>query len=503
MTVSVVEYLETSAKAFPDKTALTDERSSLTYAQLRTCSYKIAACLLDYGAGSEPVVVFMEKSVQSIASFLGVASSGKFYVPVDVEMPPARINKILETLRPRLAIVTSACREQFVATAFKGEVLVYEECLQCDADEAAVNVAIESIIDTDLLYVLFTSGSTGAPKGVTIRHISVIDYIERLVEVFGFTDRDVFANQAPFYFDNSVLDIYSTLRVGATMHIVPQRLFSFPVRLLEDLNACKATCVFWVPAALIIVANFRALPAVHVPTLNKILFAGEVMPNKQLNQWRAEYPDALFANLYGPTEIAVDCTYYIVDRMFDDSDPLPIGNAFRNSDVLVLGDGDELISPARVGVLGELCVRGSSLSCGYYNNPEKTAEAFVQNPLNSAYPEIIYRTGDLVRYNEYGEIDYVSRKDFQIKRFGHRIELGEIETACAAIPGVDHCCCLFEEKRNDLVVFMTGSVDEESVIGQLKSQLPSYMVPSRVERMRALPMTGSGKIDRVALKASM
>ena len=499
MATSVVDYLEHSAEKYPDKEAFTGDGESMTFSRLREESRCVASYLLSHGCLREPVVVFMEKSVKCIGAFMGVASAGAFYVPIDPNWPAARVGKILDTLQARFAIVDDGSGTILEASGFSGEGIEYSSCLHAGCDNQLVDDAISGIIDTDLLYVLFTSGSTGVPKGVAIRHLSVIDYIERLVEVFGFTSRDVLANQAPFYFDNSVLDIYVALKTGATAHIVPKRLFSFPVKLLEELKVRGVTCIFWVPSALMIVANLKALTRVNVTTLDKVLFAGEVMPAKQLNMWRKQYQNALFANLYGPTEIAVDCTYYIVDREFSDSDSVPIGIPFRNSDVLVFSDDGRLVVSKDVGAVGELCVRGSSLSCGYYNNPQKTMEAFVQNPLVSAYPEIIYKTGDLVRYNARGELEYVSRKDFQIKRFGHRVELGEIENACSSFDGVDCCCCLYRQEAGELVLAVSGTFDEGALEKHLGTQLPTYMLPSRIVRFDALPLTGNGKIDRLTL----
>lgn len=223
---------------------------------------------------------------------------------------------------------------------------------------------------------------------------------------------------------------------------------------MEYLNEKQVNTVYWVPSALCIAANWKAFEYVSVPTLKKVLFAGEVMPNKQLNILRNELPGVLFANLYGPTEVTDICTYYVVDREFADDEPLPIGNACSNCGVLVLKDDNTQALP---GEEGELCVRGSFLAMGYYNNAEKTSQVFVQNPLNPYYPETVYRTGDIVKYNERGELVYISRKDFQIKHMGYRIELGEIETAVSAVDGMKACACVYDAKRKRLCWFIRGT----------------------------------------------
>ena len=232
--------------------------------------------------------------------------------------------------------------------------------------------------------------------------------------------------------------------------------------------------------------------------LNKILFAGEVMPNKQLNVWRKYMPNALFSNLYGPTEITVDCLYYIVDRKFEDDEPLPIGKPCSNSDVMILNDNNEFVKDNEIG---EICVRGISLSMGYYNNPEKTREVFIQNPLNKSYPELIYRTGDLGYYNHYKEIMYVGRKDFQIKHNGYRIELGEIETAVSSIDEINNLCVLYNYSAKQIVLFYTGNkeLDLKYIRTKLLSKIPKYALPTQIFYLEEMPLTANGKINRQRL----
>jgi acyl-coenzyme A synthetase/AMP-(fatty) acid ligase len=222
------------------------------------------------------------------------------------------------------------------------------------------------------------------------------------------------------------------------------------------------------------------------------------MPNKQLNYWRTYYPQALFVNLYGPTEITVDCTYYIVDRSFQDHEPLPIGVPCRNTDVLVLNDEDR---PVVSGETGELCVRGSSLALGYWNDPEKTGKVFVQNPLQNNYPERIYRTGDLVYYNGQGEIMFLGRKDNQIKHMGHRIELGDIETAAQSLAQVDYACVVYDRSREEIVLFYQANhfLEPAELRRQLAQLLPRYMIPAKVKIMPELPFNANGKVDRTIL----
>ncbi|MDE5937960.1 MAG: amino acid adenylation domain-containing protein [Lachnospiraceae bacterium] len=506
MKANVTYWLDETAGRFPDKTAYADEKKEITFSELRTQARAIACELTERGLFKKPVAVFLEKGVDVLVSFMGAAYSCNFYSPIDVDMPGSRVNKILEVLEPAVVITTGALREVFSAYDYKGDFLLLEEVLASDvgagqesaAREAALEAARGKGIDTDLLYVLFTSGSTGVPKGVTINHRAVIDYIDWVTETFAVTEKDSFGNQAPFYFDNSILDIYSTLKTGATTYIIPKPLFAQPVPLLEYLKEKKINTIFWVPSALIVVAKLKAFKNVDLSdTLRRVLFCGEVMPNKQLNVWRRFLPDVQYANLYGPTEITDACTYYMVDHEFSDEEPLPIGFPMPNTDILVLNEKNEPVTGEEPG---ELCVRGTSLSMGYYKNPEKTKEAFVQNPLNQAVPELIYRTGDVVKYNERGELIYLSRKDFQIKHMGHRIELGEIETAVSSLPEISLNCCLYDEKRQKIVLFIEEELDKAYINEKISHLVPEYMLPNKVIRVEKMPINANGKIDRVKLK---
>lgn len=500
MTRLVTDYLDNSAKKFPNKIAFADEKRELTFSALYTESRKIAQVLIDRNIFKSPVVVYLEKSVEVISCFMGAAYSGNFYTPIDVTMPECRVSKIMDTLSPALIITDSAHLE--AAKTFSGdtEILLYEEIQKGTSSNELIAKTLDHVIDTDVLYVLFTSGSTGTPKGVIINQKAVIDYAEWVTNTFDISSETIFGEQAPFYFDNSILDIYQTLKNGATCYIIPQKFFMLPKNLFNFLTEKKVNTIFWVPSALCIMANLKAVDKFIVPTLQKILFCGEVMPNKQLNIWRKSYPNALYANLYGPTEITDVCAYYIVDREFADDESLPIGFPCKNTDIIVLDDSDKLVSTSTANVKGELCVRGTCNSLGYYNNPEKTQAAFVQNPLNKVYDEIIYRTGDVVHYNERGEIMYDCRKDFQIKHMGHRIELGEIETAISAVEGVEQNCCLYDTEKSKIVMFYTGSIEPQAVIDAIKNAVPDYMIPNKKVKLEKMPINLNGKIDRVELK---
>ena len=364
-------------------------------------------------------------------------------------------------------------------------------------DEAALQEIYDKAIDTDPIYIVFTSGSTGVPKGVAACHRSVIDYIEQLSETLEFNEETIFGNQTPLYFDACLKEVYPTLKFGATTYLIPRSLFMFPVKLVEFMNEHKINTICWVVSALTMISAFGTFKTITPKYLTNIAFGSEVFPIKQFKRWKEVLPEARFTNLYGPTEGTGMCCYYKVNREFEADEVIPIGRPFKNTEIILLTDKDER---ALEGEVGEICIRGTSLTLGYFNNWEKTNEVFVQNPLNKAYPELIYRTGDLGKYNEYGELVFVSRKDYQIKHMGHRIELGEIEVNVNMLEEIKIAGCIYDDKKGRIVLYYVGSIEEKELANVLKDKLPRYMIPNNIIRLEQMPFTANGKIDRVTLK---
>ena len=493
MQKSVIEYLSKTVTAFPEKIAVHDEKEEITFSQFWQNALSITSALQNVVDSRQPVGVYIPKGCKMVTSFAAINMAADFYVPLDTKSPAQRVASILSTLEAKV-VITDSAHKAALSAFYDGEILVFEDCV-VSAQKSEVLRYEKEQIDTDPIYSIFTSGSTGVPKGVVVSHRGVIDYIDWAIDTFHINNSAVIGNQAPFYFDNSTLDIYLMYATGATLNIIPEINFAFPAKLIDYLNDQKITFVFWVPFVLVNVANMDILASKKPEYLKDVFFAGEVMPNKHLNYWRKHLPNCRYANLYGPTEITVDCTYYLVDREFSDDEPLPIGIPCRNSDVLILVDRKRL---AQQGEQGELCVRGTSLALGYYNNPEKTKDAFIQNPLNSHYPETIYCTGDVVYENERGEIMYVGRIDSQIKHNGYRIELGEIETAILGSNLVDNCCVLYNSKEKQIVLVYQSA--QELNIATLRKaigeKIPKYMLPTEYHREEVLKQNTSGKIDR-------
>ena len=494
---NILEYLEQTAGNFPEKVAAKDEKKQCTYSELNLRAKEIGTFIAKRHGVRKPVAVFMEKSVDTLQIFMGIVSAGDFYVLVDPSFPLQRITQILGVLEPEMVITKEEYKEKLSETGYKGMVVEVGE-LSAEIDEALLATIRSQSLDTDPLYGIFTSGSTGVPKGVVICHRSVIDFIEHFTEIFGITEKDVIGNQAPFDFDVSVKDIYSCLKTGATLVIIPKAYFRFPNNVVDMLEDNGVTTLIWAVSALCLLNRLHGLKYKVPSAINKIMFSGEMMPIKQLNQWRAHYPNAMFVNLYGPTEITCNCTYYILDREFTEEEKLPMGVAFPNERVFLLDDENKEVTAS--GISGEVCVAGTALALGYYNNPEMTAKAFTINPLNPHYPEMIYHTGDLAYYGEDGEMYFAGRKDFQIKHMGHRIELEEIDTALNSLSGIERACTFFDEKKNRVVAFYVGIEDKRALIDEMKTKVPEFMVPNVFMQVEEMPLTKNGKIDRNYLK---
>ena len=436
-----------------EKTAIADDKNALTFAQWKDQAERIGTAISKASdkAVRKPVLIFVDRKIECLAGFMGVVESGNFYVPIDCKMPFERVKLISDVLSPIAAItVTDADDKILDQIEFVGARFRYAEVIETASNSELLSTIRKQMIDLDPVYSIFTSGSTGVPKGVIISHRGMIDLADWLVETFDFDETDALGNQTPFYFDGSVKDICICLKAGATLNVIGKKYFTFTKLLIPFLNDRHITTILWATSAIVLVGNSNILDVALPQYLKLVTFAGEAMPAKQLKVWMNKLPGVRFINLYGPTEITVDCTYYEVNREFGDDEFIPIGNDCRNKQILVLNEEDTLV---KVGEPGELCVRGSGVALGYYNNKAKTQEVFVQNPLHDLYEDRIYRTGDIVKYNERGEIEFVSRKDFQIKHKGNRIEMGEIEVAVNSIPTVTNAACIFDQPNDKIVLY--------------------------------------------------
>lgn len=495
---NILEYLENIVDINPDKVCYANQSEEFTFKQVYDSARAIGTFLHKEGHYKKPVVVFMKKHPTMIITFLGVVYAGDYYVPIDEEMPAHRIEMIFNNLSPEAVICDESTIDIIKTFNYENSIYLYDEIVKTQTDSLVLNEISKRVIDTDPIYIVFTSGSTGVPKGVVACHRSVIDYIESFSDVLEINSDTVFGNQTPLYVDASLKEIYPTLKYGATAYIIPKELFMFPLKLVQFLNEKKINTICWVVPALTMISGLGVFEKEKPEYLHTIAFGSEVFPIKQFLLWRKALPNAKFINLYGPTEATGMSCYYVVDREFsEEDDAIPIGRPFKNTDIILLNDADEL---AKEGEPGEICIRGTSLTLGYYKDFTRTNEVFVQNPLNDLYPETIYRTGDIGKYNDRGELIFLSRKDHQIKHMGHRIELGEIEAAISRMDGIINTCCIFDDVKKRIILYYTGKSSKADVINYAKGKLPRYMIPNLVEQLDVMPLTTNGKINRVLLK---
>lgn len=496
---SVLCYLEETAKKFADREAVVDKDGSITFAELREMAVKAANAIIDRTTKIQrPILVFLPKGKETIAMFMGIVYSRNMYVPTEYNYPKERICAIIDVLQPMMIISDDAGKERLESFGIDIPVI-----LQSEIEGQEVKYSGESLCKKgllyDLVYIIFTSGSTGVPKGVTISNINILEYIDWATEVFGDNEETRMGSLAPLYFDLSTHEIYTCLSKGATLVLVPEKYIAFPAAIIKFIREQHVNYLYWVPSAYVNVATLDLLKSVELDEIKSMIFGGEVMPVKTLNYWRRHLPNLRFiANMYGPTEATANCTYYVVDREYEDTESLPLGKACDIKDMFILDENNNEITPDQPNVQGELCVCGTSLSKGYWNDKEMTDKHFMQNPLIKEYNEMMYRTGDLVYYDEQGQLCYVGRKDFQIKHMGYRIEIGEIENAILHANIVENVCVLYDKDNKKIVMVYCNNeeIEPSKLIREIGAVLPKYMVPSVCMYQKTFPVTGSGKMDR-------
>jgi D-alanine--poly(phosphoribitol) ligase subunit 1 len=507
MQINVLEYFEKGAlQTSKQKTAIREPGRDYTFAELEKLAKSCAALIQQRGEMlHQPIPVFLPKGANNIIADLGILYSGNAYANFDIKSPPQRLKGMLQNLAPK-TIITSAAHVAALKEIeiSQSQLLLIEDVLNGSVayDNAAMLKRLESVIDTDPYCIIHTSGSTGIPKGVALNHRNTIDFVDWAFERLNLDGSEVMGSLAPIYFDAYTLEFCLCLAKGATWTVVPENLAMFPAKLVEFVQNQPINFIFWVPTIMVNIANLDLLAKFDLRKITKVFFIGEVFPTRHLNYWRKHLPEAMFVNLYGPIEITVACSYFIVDRVFSDEEKLPVGFPCKNTGILILNEQNQL---AKVDEPGEICVRGSSLALGYYNNPERTAKGFVQNPLNPHYPELIYRTGDLGHWNSRGEIMFLGRRDFQIKHLGYRIELGEIEHAAVQIDGIRNTCVVYDQNKKEITMFYesTKELTPAFMREKLSPILPKYMLPTVFHWMEAMPRNPNGKIDRAKLVASV
>lgn len=505
--LNILWSLEQTAEKYADRVAVSDVNQELTWKELVKKAQVIGAELSEKVQPGNPVPVLLEKSSETLAVMLGIVYAGCFYVPVNPMNPTERLRKIMEKLDPEVIISDEKGKEQLAAVGngLENKVMGPEALKTATGTELSEEQysRLEQIQgqwkETDVLYGIFTSGSTGTPKAIVVSHGAASRFIRHFTEIFEITSADVIGNQAPFDFDVSVKDIYSSIMTGAQLVLIPKEYFSTPPRLLDYLCDKKVTNLTWAVSALTLVSALKGLNYRVPESVKRVMFSGEAMPPKQLRIWQEKLPEAKFVNLYGPTEITCNCTYFPIERQYEDSEKIPAGKAFPGRRVILVDEeGKQVTEP---GVQGEICSAGESLANGYYKEPEQTAEKFVLYPVDGT-EQRMYQTGDLGSYDEEGNIVFAGRKDFQIKHMGYRIEPGEIEAAIGALPEIHACVCIYLETTDEILLFYQGKIKQEALSAAVSGKLPAYMRPNKFIRIRQMPYNSNGKVDRKLLKTN-
>ena len=498
----LLDYFEEIVAKRQSAIAVKHNEQDINFQELMSKAKKMGTYLLSQidEVINTPIAVFLPKEINAIIADLGIMYSSNPFMNLDVKTPKERIMNIFDLVKPA-AVVTSKKFSKILSDVNIPVVLIDEvEWENLPADQEKLIIRRSQLIDTDPFCLINTSGSTGTPKGVVLNHRSFFDFMNVSNERFGFNGSEILGSLSPVVFDIYDFELCMLMVNGSQLVLLDAMLAAFPVRLLEKMADAHVNFIFWVPSIMVNIANMELLDKIALPDLRLVWFAGEVFPTKQFLVWYDKLPNTTFANLYGPIEITLDCTYYVVDKRPAESEPLPIGIPYHNTDILLLDDENKKCA---VGEEGELCVRGTSLAMGYYNNPEKTATAFTQNPLNTSYPELIYRTGDMVYMREDGNIMFKGRKDSLIKHMGYRIELGEIEHVIENdLKLVRYCCATYQYAKKEIILYYESEneITDKEFRTAISKVFPAYMIPSVFIKMDELPRNTNGKIDRLMLK---
>lgn len=521
------QLLSENAAKYPNREAIAFKDRTITYAELERESNKLAHTLaaLKIEKGDR-VGLYLDRGVESIVAACGVLKAGATYVPIDPRSPSRRVSYIIEKCRIK-SLLTLQTKLTEMKKTFPGDSPL-ENIVLMDGinpspgslgstqlinsrtvpDELGESVPVVNVIDSDVAYILFTSGSTGNPKGVMISHLNSLTFVNSVCDFFHIEKEDRLSNIAPLHFDMSVFDIFVAFRAGACVVVIPETTAIFPVKLAGYISEKNISVWNSVPSALALLATYEKLDIHDLSSLRLILFAGELFPLKYLRRLQEAIPGARFCNMYGQTE-ANSSTYYWVDQLpSDDGGILPIGRALPNFEVFALDENGTCVHKPEQE--GEFYVRASTVALGYWGELEKTENSFVRNPLRPDLRERVYKTGDLVRLDSDGNYVFLGRRDHMIKSRGYRIELGEIETVIANHEQVKNSAVIAipDELIGNriaavIVPLSKGTIGKEDVIRYCATRLPRYMIPEIIEFRDSLPMTSSGKIDRRNLASGL
>lgn len=520
MTPLLQDYLARAVEATPGATAVVMGADRLSYAILEGRSNQLARLLVEQGcAPGDRVALCVPKSPAAIVSMLAILKAGAAYVPLDTDSAAARVARMVRATEPRALVAAPAASGFLDSLAAEVELpaLLSAEpeplgggrlktvATATDAAGLPAGALPRTAPPDGLAHLLFTSGSTGEPKGVMITHANVATFVNWGVDYFGIRAGDRNSGQPPLHFDLSTFDVYGTLAAGAELHLIPPEVSVDPRALAQLMRDSGLTQWFSVPSVLTYMARFDTVGEGDFPALERLLWCGEVLPTPILIHWMERLPHVRFTNLYGPTETTIASSFHTVSAPPSDPEAdIPIGTACQGEELLVL---DEDMRPVSPGEAGDLYVGGVGLSPGYWRDKERTRAAFLEGP-HGEPSRRLYRTGDLARIGDDGLLRFLGRKDSQIKSRGFRIELGEVEAALSTVEGIRECAVVgvetggFEGTAIGAAYSTAEGTELEppSVRAALAELLPRYMLPTRWDRMEVLPKNANGKIDRPVLR---
>ncbi len=499
MKANILEYLEETAKRLPNKTAFYDDHESLSFARLMDKARRIGTCLAEHTTPRTPVALLLDaRSIRNIPAMLGTLYAGCAYAPMDISMPPERLHMMLKLLAPAAALVDARGEKALTACGIEGiPMLSYQAAEETDADDARLAEIREQSCVYDPMSILYTSGSTGIPKGSIQTHFSYLHWTEATIDVYGLTEDTILANQSPFFYANSILEIFPPIALGATVYLLPAGVLTFPAKLIAGLNEHHITELCMTPSSFISVVNAGVLTPGCLPNLRWGIMSGESMPWAPLKVWMDATPNADWWHFYGSTEM-FSVAVGKVEKNHQAGDRLPVGKPFSLVHICFADEnGDELPK----GEPGEMLVSSPWIAGGYHRDPERTAAAWTIDPMNRGWQERFFRGGDIGYIRPDGQLMVLGRRDTQIKHMGYRMEIGEVEAALQQVPGWKEGCVLFDGEK--LWCFFTGDLDEKTIKNSLRERLARYMLPDVFVHLEELPHTPTMKLDRNKLKKMM
>lgn len=497
---NMLKYLEQTVIRTPDRTAFYDDREKLTFAELMETAQRIGTALAAHTHVRTPVALLMDpRSIRTIPAIFGTMYAGCAYAPLDIAMPPERLNQLLTLLEPSAIIADEKGMKAIQELDVKQQVVRYEAAANEQIDAKLLYEIRRQSSVYDPMSILYTSGSTGIPKGSIQTHFSYMHWTEATIEKYGFDSGVVFGNQSPFFYANSIIDIFPPVALGATVYLLPAGVLSFPRKLVECLKEHHVTELTMTPSSFIVAVNAGVLEPGCLPELRYGIMSGESMPWTPLETWMKATPNAMWWHFYGSTEMFSVAVGKVLGPP-KEGERLSVGEPYAMTHILFVDEEGNEVPP---GTPGEMLLSSPWVSVAYHRDAARTQTAWVTDPLGKGWHERFYRAGDIGYLRQDGQLVVLGRRDTQIKHMGYRMELGELEVALSSIPGWEDGCVLFDSDTGKIWCFYCGALLEKTICQELRTKLARYMLPDVFVHLQELPHTATMKLDRGALKAMM